>query len=285
MGRMSATGPVINRIPRPIPGLTVQSYLDNGGLTLKLPEDGTSRRTSWVRAVVMHTTKGLWPQTVQGGYGPHVNDAEKVNRYWSNNQKAGGSQFVVDRDGQVGSMCDAYKIAAYHASQVNQVSEGIEVFQESDHDLYSGELDAMVKLIDALCWFFQIQRQVQDRYVGPIARLNKLHDGLDVVGVYGHRDVTSNRGRGDPGDHCYNYCLAAEYEPVNYAASTDLELWKQRQIEMNAKGAKLKVDGIAGPRTTAAVATYYPDRPRGLWIPRPIDEMLAADYGWDWKPT
>ena len=294
---MSATGPVINAKPRPIPGLPVQNYLDNAALTLLLPEDGRLRTTSWIRALCFHTTKGLWPQAVLPGYGPHVDDAAKVNRYWTNNRKAGGAQFVMDRDGTGASMCDCLKVAAYHASQVNDVTQGIEIYQEADHDLYAGELDASVALADALTWFFQIQRQVQDHYVGPIQRLDKTHKGLDVVGVYGHRDVTSNRGRGDPGDHIYDYLIEANaesgaeavtsagYEPVDYASSTDLALWKPRQAAMNAKGASLKVDGVAGPRTVAAIQKYYPDKPRGLWIVRPIDGLLAATYGNDWSPA
>lgn len=298
---MTTTGPVINRKPRPIPGLAVQSYLDNGALLLKLPEDGASRATTWIRAVCFHTTKGLWPQVVVPGYGPHVDDAAKVNRYWTNNQKAGGAQFVVDRDGDAGSMCDCFSVAAYHASQVNQVTQGIEIFQESDKDVYEGELNAAVKLCDALTWFYGIQRQIQDVYYQrkPVPRLLAPKDGLDVVGVYGHRDVTTNRGQGDPGDHIYDYCMRPMlvpdgnggeipypgYEPVNFALDTDIALWKPRQTALNKLGAGLKVDGIPGPRTTAAIKQYYPDKPRGLWIVRPIDALLAAEYGNDFNPA
>lgn len=281
---MSYTGPIVNARPRPIPGLAVQNYLDNGALTLLLPEDGAVRRTTWIRALCMHTTKGIWPQAIVPGFGPHVDDAAKVNRYWSNSRKRAGAQFVTDRDGDAGSLCDCFRVAAYHASQVNQVTEGVEIYQESDGDVYAGQLEATVKLCDALTWFLRIQRQVQSAYVGPIPRLDELQKGLDVVGVYGHRDVTSARGRGDPGDHIYTALLAAGYEAVDYDTSTDLAMWKPRQAALNAEGAGLRVDGIAGPRTTAAVAKYEPSRPRGLWVVRPIDDLMADTYGENWSP-
>lgn len=282
---MSSTGIVINARPRPVPGLVVQNYYDNGLLTLLLPEDGRARATTWVRALCLHTTKGIWPQTIVPGYGPHVDDAAKVNRYWSNSRKHAGAQFVVDRDGDAASLCDCFKVAAYHAGQVNEVTQGIEMYQEADGDLYAGELDSTVKLCDALTWLFQIQRQVQRHYVGPIARLEEPKDGKTVVGCYGHRDVTSNRGRGDPGDHIYSALLAAGYEAVEYENETDLAMWKPRQVGLNASGARLLVDGIAGPRTTAAVQKYLADKPRGLWVVRPADELFAGTYGNDWTPT
>lgn len=274
---MTATGPIMNRAARPIPGLWCQNFLDNGALTLKLPEDGAIRSTTWIRAIVLHTTQGKWPQRVLPGLGPMVDDAVKVNRYWANNHKPGGAQFVMDRDAQGASMCDCWKIAAYHAGKVNQVTEGIEIFQETDGDLYAGQLEATVKLVDYLTWMLGIQRQIQHPYVGHIDRLQA--GGTNAVGVYGHRDCSDNRGRGDPGDHIYDYLIAAGYEEVNYKTETDLALWKPRQTELNKKGASLKVDGVAGPATTAAVKKYYPtDKPRGLWVTRPIDAYLADLY-------
>ena len=280
--KVTYTGVVLNGKPRLIPGLPVQNFIDNGALVLKLPEDGAARTTAWIRVIVLHTTQGKWPQLLKPGYGPHVDDAAKVNRYWTNNHKPGGAQFVTDRDGDAGSMCDAFKVAAYHAGKVNQVSEGIEIFQETDGDLYEGQLINTVKLVDALTWFLGIQRQVQEKYVGDIPRL--VQGGTNAVGVYGHRDCSDNRGRGDPGDHIYHKLLEAGYEPVNYQTETDIALWLPRQQELNKLGAKLKLDGVAGPATTAAVKKYYPDKPRGLWVTRPIDDLMAATYGNDFVP-
>lgn len=303
---MTATGLICNKRPILVPGLPVQNYVDLVALLLKLPEDGAPRTTTWIRAFVGHTTKGIWPQPLKPGYGPPVNDAAKVNRYWTNNNDAGGAQFVADRDGDMACMCDCYKTAAYHAGKVNQYTEGLEIFQElvmvgeeKTGPLYEGQLHNVVKLVDAITWFFQIQRQVQSHYVGAIARL--VAGGANAVGIYGHRDCSSNRGRGDPGDHFYDWLMRpvdttadpdigrpaqhfAGYEPVNYANNSDLDMWKVRQAEMNRKGAKLTVDGIAGPKTVAAIQALYPDKPRGLWITRPIDDTLAATYGNGWQP-
>lgn len=305
---MAATGLFINNRPLLIPGLPIQNFRDLVALTLKLPEDGTSRITKWVRAIVGHTTKGIWPQPLIPGFGPVAADAAKVNRYWTNNNKAGGAQLVIDRDGDVASMCDCAKIAAYHAGAVNQNTLGEEMFQEEvwssgvkTGPLYEGELDITLKMNDVWTWIFRIQRQIQEKYVKAIPRL--VDGGANAVGVYGHRDCSSNRGRGDPGDHFYTWHLrpidvpadpdigrpAAHfdgYEPVNYEANTDLALWIPRQKAMNKPpyNSGLKVDGVAGPATTAAVAKCYPDKPRGLWVVRPIDDILAAQLGNDFDP-
>lgn len=305
---MTATGLICNKRPLIIPGLPIQNFVDLAALMLKLPEDGGPRNTSWIRAFVGHTTKGIWPQPLKPGYGPPVNDAVKVNRYWANNNEAGGAQLIADRDGDMASMCDCFKTAAYHAGKVNQYTEGLEIFQELVMDgerrtgpLYEGQLDNVVKLVDAVTWIFQIQRQIQSHYVGAIARL--VAGGANAVGVYGHRDCSSNRGRGDPGDHFYTWLMRpvdvkadpeigrpashfAGYEPVNYEANTDLDLWKIRQAKMNKDfKAGLTVDGVAGPKTVAAIQKNYPDKPRGLWITRPIDDTLAATYGNDFNPA
>lgn len=309
---MTATGIIINGKPFVVPGRAIRNCVDLVALMLKLPEDGGPRRTTWIRAGVGHTTKGIKDQPLLDGRGPPADDAAKVNRYWSNNNAAGGAQFVVDRDTDIASMCDAFRTAAYHAGAVNQVTWGIEMFQEQVYvdgtrtgPLYVEEVEATVVLDDVLTWAFQVQRQIQHPYVGRIPRL--AEGGEDAVGIYGHRDCCGlknrhpTRGRGDPGDHFYAFHMKpiivaadpdigrpaasfAGYEPVNYAERTDIALWKPRQKELNRLGAKLKVDGVPGPKTVAAIQKYMPDKPRGLWIKRPIDDLLADVYGNDWKP-
>ena len=53
------------------------------------------------------------------------------------------------------------------------------------------------------------------------------------MGIFGHRDVTTNRGLGDPGDAIFERLASAGYEAVDFAASQDIETWKLRQEELN----------------------------------------------------
>jgi hypothetical protein len=268
---MTATGFIVNGQAEQACGLTVQNWRDNLALRLKIPGDGRPRDTRWVRGIMLHTTKGLWPQGVEPGLGPVADDAAKVNRYWSGSTKAAGAHIVLDRDGDVGCLADLLLEATYHGNSTNDVNIGIEIFQESDRDLYRGQLDALVRMVDWITWRFRIQRQVQQLpYQGsPIPRIG--NGARDVVGIYGHRDASSNRGRGDPGDHAIQWLLDASYEAVDWRVSSDLSRWKARQQLAVAAGAvTLAIDGIPGPASCAAFERYL-GKPRGLWVTRPTD--------------
>jgi hypothetical protein len=85
-----------------------------------------------------------------------------------------------------------------------------------------------------------------------------------MVGIYGHRDVSNNRGEGDPGDLIFAALEVAGYERFNYDVGEDLDVWAERQQSLG-----LLPDGIAGPYTVQALAarSYH----HGLWVTRPGD--------------
>ena len=99
----------------------------------------------------------------------------------------------------------------------------------------------------------------------------------DVVGVLGHRDLASNRGRGDPGARIMNLLGMAGYEPINFDISDDLDIWRRRQRELGMD----KIDGVPGPLTVGFLRAKGKPGPRGkriplpsgLWILRPGDEL------------
>jgi hypothetical protein len=106
---------------------------------------------------------------------------------------------VVDHDGSAACLADLADEVSYHSGEVNEVSIGIEIYQGSDAELYEGQLESVVALVDYLTRRFHIQRQYQWPYHRrPAARI--ASGAQDVVGIFGHRDVTTNRGLGDPGD-------------------------------------------------------------------------------------
>lgn len=249
-----------------LPGLKIINYKDEPKLSLKMGEDMRLRNTRWVRAIVAHTTKGTWPQEVKPGLGPDTRLEERIARLWSTDHRHAGAHLSIDWDGTIGCHCDLILHAAYHAGVVNEVTVGFELYQgpKPDNAVYEGQLEVAVQLTDALTRILRIQRQtVGLTDVKVIPRM--AAGGKDVVGVYGHRHVTTDRGRGDPGDWYFAKLSDAGYERFDYRNRTDRAVWKQRQAEVLGLD-ELDCDGIPGPMTCDALAFKgYED---GLWVSR-----------------
>jgi N-acetylmuramoyl-L-alanine amidase-like protein len=259
--------------PEEIPGLHTVSWFDHPELRLRKGEDYRSRNPgTWIRQIILHTTKGLPakagdpPQEIRVGIGAPVNAGQRVAEYWSRDGRQAGAHLVVDHDGTVACCCDLQADAAYHASVVNSRSVGVEIFQGSHAELYLGQLQVVVSLCDWLTRRFGIQRQIPERYDGgPLRRLEL--GGEDCVGVFGHRDVTANRGPGDPGSMIFELLRQAGYEQFDFAKGADLDAWRPRQ-------SGLLADGIPGPDTVAALRAT--GRTSGIWVVRPGDEPGPA---------
>lgn len=243
-----------------IPGLTVIGPGDVPWAKLS-PRDYRKRPAgAWVRQIIVHTTKGVWPQPILAGAGPGGRD-KNVADYWSTSDESGGAHLVIDNDGSVLCLCDLALDAAYHATTSNMWSIGIEMYQEpGGGGIYERVLETTAFLVGWLCQRFGIAFQIPRRtYNNDAIDRMKFDGGPDMVGVFGHRDnawdflrKTSSRGRGDPGDEVYRRLERAGAEPLDFQAREDLAVWKRRQLALNALGEHLTVDGIAGPATMAA---------------------------------
>ncbi len=143
---------------------------------------------------------------------------------------------------------------AYHAGPVNGVTVGIEIAQKEDGAVYEGQLDAVVKLCLWLSTRLAIQRQIPGPYTQGIVTPRCAAGGRDVVGFYGHRNVTPSRGFGDPGDAVFEALEGAGFERTNFSRGQDLDRWKARQAALGM--AEAEQDGIPGPKTCAAIATW-----------------------------
>jgi hypothetical protein len=248
------SGVIIHGREVEFPGLTILNWRDARDLR-RAPEDGQRRRTSWVRSIICHTTRGIpgggndTPQTIRPGAGRNLGRMFAVAKFWRRDRRRrSGAHLVIDTDGSVGCLADLATEELFHAGSrgVNTCSIGIESYQFADGSIYERTLDACVALCDALCEYFGIQRQLHWPYRGPIARLGR--GGGDCVGVFGHRDVTRRRGPGDPGDHLFEKLRAAGYEAFDFEASEDLRAWEKRQRMLG-----VEADGIPGPQTRRAL--------------------------------
>jgi hypothetical protein len=248
----------------PVPGVTVIPPTVAGGppWCSLAPGDYRSRRTPWVRGVVVHTTKGASRQYVRAGAGASLRE-RNVAEFWRRDPAYSGAHIVIGSDGTVACLADLARICAYHATVSNDWTVGIELYQESDGGVHEAVFAAAVAAIATICDTMGIPFQfAADPYTGhPLQRL--LNGGPDVVGVYGHRSNTEQRGWGDPGDEIFMRLQAAGCEPMRYGAGEDLRLGAERQVTLNALDAAtghtyapLVVDGVCGPASVRAMRRH-----------------------------
>ena len=280
-----------------VPGLTIQNWQDDPKLRLKMTEDCRRRPPgSWVRGIGVHTTRGLpfdpaakwmadpvsgaklpgYPRILQG-VGPKTNIARNTVGWWSLDQRHAGAHLVVDYDGGVACLADLTWEETYHAGPVNERTIGIEIAQRPGGELYEAQLASLVILCDWLTLRLRIQRQIPHAYEQGQPLVRCRAGGRDVVGVYGHRDITTSRGWGDPGDAVFAALERGGYERFDFAAGDDLERWKVRQAYLGSKP-----DGVPGPKTCGAIATWQEDNhhsPTGVLTRLQREELDRAAEG------
>ena len=231
----------------PVAGVNILPPTDHGGPAWCHLDsrDYRLRRTAWVRQVVVHSTKGDWPQHVIPGAGPEGR-AESVARFWADDPTSSGAHIVIDGH-SVACLVDLASVCAYHATVSNEWSVGIELYQEDGGGIADATYENAVRTIPVICNALGIPFQLSvDHYDGhPLQRL--LDGGPDVCAIYGHRSNTEQRGRGDPGDEIFMRLLAAGAEGGHLKDREDLELGRARQPALVAAASGSRSMGLSVP--------------------------------------
>lgn len=260
---------VINGKKIETPGLETVSWLDDP----KVPRvTDFNPRTLWIRAIVLHTVHGKSGKLLPG-IKPSTR-AESYAKYQANTSRDVSWDYTIDTDGTVVVSNDPVRVFTWHAGDVNPFTVGIEFVQDDNGDIYEGQMLAGVRFLDVLTRELAdaghpIQRQVPmapngDPVRGVIGRIENNDSAKQVVGIYGHRNQTSNKPAGDPGDAIFRALLRAGYKGFNLDAKDDLTFWKDVQARLG-----LPADGIPGRATQQALLKA--DHKHGLWLERPGD--------------
>ncbi len=275
---ITAAGLLIEGALISVPGLTVVPPASRGGPAWNRLDPGDFMPRQHAPSIIcLHTTGGHWPQPVieEARTGGH---AREILEMWSGADRGGGERqhsaapLVVDFNGDIYCAADIVTTAAYHARAINARSVGIEMCTYRDGSITRATLRATALLVAALTHsgmpgsgLLAIPAQMaRGPYRGdPLRRLEVGgvgSDGAGLVGVIGHRDQTAQRGCGDPGAAIWGELAALGFEGVDYDGHEDLELGRDRQAVLNARGSRagetwrpLVVDGVCGPASLAAM--------------------------------
>jgi hypothetical protein len=224
-----------------------------------------SLRHTWLRGIVVHTVNGK-----KGPLKPGSKDTGRdfnYARYFANSPRKVSCDYIIDCDGSIAATNDPLHNFTWHAESVNPVTLGIEFVQDDeDGALYEEEIKAGVRFISFLCEQLGIQKQVPAIAGKPdpqvLTRLKAPNDGHTLVGVYGHRNQTTNRGFGDPGNWIFEELLRSGFEGFNFQKEEDIRVWQDRQKDVGIE--EKERDGIPGPITQKMLATA--GYKNGIWM-------------------
>lgn len=206
-----------------VPGLEVVRCAPGTDAPCAAPGRLTNRRNgiNGISAVILHTTRGSSGGVVQQGSLPSTR-AEWYARYQVSGDREVSWDFTVDTDGTVVQSNDPAAKYTWHAGRSNGWSVGIEIVQQQGSaDLWSAQLTAVVRLVTALCDAIGIPKITPVNadgtpYSGLVAAWNGDQGGEARAfnGVAGHRNVTRNRGSGDPTNYPFQALLANGFRGV-----------------------------------------------------------------------
>lgn len=211
-----------------IPDIDSACFLDNPRFGFTDKRDFKVRKDT-PTSICLHTRMGVWPQKVVKQVKNRRWDEVGVRRGNSDDRTASW-HISIDADGSFVCHLDLITTEAYHASQTNPYSIGIEMYQTLDGTITEATLNTAVKICDVIVDYLGLKKQfpTSDKICQAFARPDgKWHkyrkraymrggkSGKGFSGVFGHRNATRNRGKGDPGDVIFEMLESAGYKPVD----------------------------------------------------------------------
>jgi hypothetical protein len=268
-----ANGMQIRGKPVQVPGVRILSPLEENWNYLSK----YNTRTKRPQFKILHKTVADDPELVvetppESKYQRFWGYAQLTLEWWHKpgtdpktgkpNPPLSGTHLVTGHNGDTVCPADLYSVVGWHANQANELSWGHEIKEYVGGRVHRAALSAAVAITLVDTSEMGVQWQCPRSFSRPLARFR--NGGRDLVGVFGHRDVTSSRNRHDPGDKVFAMLEHAGFERFDFGAGEDLEVWRGRQEQLKDRGFYHgAIDGIAGAGTTAACAAA--GFPAGIW--------------------
>jgi hypothetical protein len=189
----------------PVPGVRVVTWEDDPRVPRAV--HGAMRSASDVSGSIVHTSRGKDARITRATGSP--TKGLKVARYLGRrNTREVSAHLVVAGDGTVYQVADLATWHCNHAGQVNGFTVGVEVAQDDgDPSLTEAQVKAFVAMMHVVHAALKIPMRVPMRgreHVSDDVKpwLRKRDGGAEhrFAGCVGHRNTSTSRGRGDPGD-------------------------------------------------------------------------------------
>lgn len=208
----------------PVAGVEVVTWLDDPHRAPHVAQG--SVRADRPTAIVVHTSRGRRGGIVEA----RVSDkADKLARYQARASTHVSWHITIGAAGEVLQQCDAGSWMAWQASHANRFTVGIEVAQDaSTPDITRAQVRSLAAVVAALCDALAIPRRLPVAGAGvplavPVRAWQPRKQGGEqhpFAGVVGHRNLTTSRGPGDPGDPLMLALLAAGFSGVDPSVMT-----------------------------------------------------------------
>ena len=210
-----------------------------------------------------HVLPGAPPTDGWGGARDTVED-------WANHKPKplSGTQLVTGHDGSTVCTADLATFVGWHGNYANDRSWGHEIKERVGGGYYQAAMDAAVAVTAFDTFLLGVQQQVPKSYRNNVPNTRFKNGGVDMIGVFGHRDVIDSRGYWDPGDVVFRLLVARHhFEEFDFYAHEDIDVWCRRQEWLRGLVVYSgEIDGIAGVGTTKALASIgYPNGIFARW--------------------
>lgn len=238
---------------------------------------------------IIHKTIADDPEKILETPGPSARwgGAQDTVQFWAQKKDANGkaapvsgTHIVTGHNGMTVCTQDLCRFIGWHANQANNLSWGHEIKEVNGGGVHRQALLAAVEitLVDTLT--IGVQQQCPTHYKNGVPYPRFVNGGKDLVGVFGHRDVTTDRGYWDPGDTIFKLLVERGFESFDFYAKQDLDVWAKRQEWLKGLGFyKGIIDGVAGYDTTMALkAAGFPNGIFARW--RDCAELPPMPPGW-----